>query len=67
MVPIIISLAALYLLISPFWREPVETTMALVFILVGIPVYIIFVWWERTKHVCDGFCGKFIRYIENNT
>lgn len=63
-VPIIISLAALYLLISPFWREPVETTMALVFILVGIPVYIIFVWWERTKHACDGFCGKFTYSVQ---
>lgn len=63
-VPIIISLAALYLLISPFWREPVETTMALVFILVGIPVYVIFVWWERTKHACDGFCGKFTYSVQ---
>lgn len=58
-VPIIISLAALYLLITPFWREPVESTLALIFIVLGIPVYIIFCWWEKTKHACDNFCGRF--------
>lgn len=63
-VPIIISLAALYLLITPFWKEPKESSYALVFILAGIPVYIIFVWWEKTKHACDGFCGRFTFFVQ---
>lgn len=56
-VPIIIIIAALYLLITPFWQEPVESSLALIFIALGIPVYIIFVWWDKTRHACDGFCG----------
>ncbi|KAL9975672.1 hypothetical protein ACROYT_G012858 [Oculina patagonica] len=58
-VPIIIIIAALYLLITPFWQEPVESSLALIFIALGIPVYIIFVWWDKTKHACDSFCGRF--------
>ena len=36
-VPIIIIIAALYLLITPFWQEPVESSLALIFIALGIP------------------------------
>ena len=57
-VPIIMVLASVYLLITPFAGEPVESTMALIFIAAGIPVWIIFCWWDKTKHACDDFCGK---------
>ena len=56
-VPIVIAIASLYLLITPFWQEPVESSLALIFIALGIPVYIIFVWWDKTRHACSGFCG----------
>lgn len=58
-VPIIMVLASLYLLITPFAGEPVESTMALIFIAAGIPVWIIFCWWDKTKHACDEFCVGF--------
>lgn len=57
-VPIIMVLAAVYLLVTPFAGEPVESTMALIFVVAGIPVWIIFCWWDKTKHACDNFCGK---------
>jgi len=35
----------------------VESSLALIFIALGIPVYIIFVWWDKTRYACSGFCG----------
>lgn len=63
-VPIVADLAALYLLITPFWREPKESAMALIFIVIGIPVYFFCCYWSKTKDACDGCCGRFTYNVQ---
>lgn len=63
-VPIVADLAALYLLITPFWQEPKESAMALIFIALGIPVYFFCCYWSKTKDACDGCCGRFTYNVQ---
>uniref|UniRef100_A0A6P8J3L0 b(0,+)-type amino acid transporter 1 n=1 Tax=Actinia tenebrosa TaxID=6105 RepID=A0A6P8J3L0_ACTTE len=56
-VPIFTALVALYLLITPFAMEPIESSLALIFIALGIPVYFIFCKWDLVGKCggCDNF------------
>ncbi|XP_065065022.1 b(0,+)-type amino acid transporter 1-like isoform X4 [Rhopilema esculentum] len=44
--PVIVLLASVYLVIAPFHDYPLESFYCLLFILMGIPVYFIFVKWK---------------------
>ncbi|KAK2553180.1 b0 [Acropora cervicornis] len=47
-IPLIVVLASIYLVIAPFYEAPLESLYCVVFILAGIPFYLIFV---RFNHV----------------
>jgi len=58
-VPILVLLCSVYLVVAPFYDYPLESFYCLLFILLGIPVYFIFVHFKLFPNkVYDGF-GKF--------
>ncbi|XP_020905766.1 b(0,+)-type amino acid transporter 1 [Exaiptasia diaphana] len=61
-IPIVSALIALYLLITPFTKEPMESSLALFFILLGVPVYFIFSKYDLLGKC--GFCAKFTYYLQ---
>ncbi|EDO41594.1 predicted protein [Nematostella vectensis] len=46
LVPIMVLLASLYLIIAPFYEAPLESFYCLLFILAGIPFYLVFVYFK---------------------
>lgn len=58
-IPIFFLLCVLFLLILPLTVEPESTGMALVMILVGVPVYLIFVKWKNKPKSWNNFFGEF--------
>jgi hypothetical protein len=48
--PLIVLLAAIYLVIAPFSKTPLPAFFCLLFILCGIPVYFLFVY--KTRPAC---------------
>lgn len=57
-IPIFFLLCVLFLLILPLTVEPESTGMALVMILVGVPVYLIFVKWKNKPKSWNNFFAK---------
>ena len=47
-IPLIVVLASIYLVIAPFYEAPLGSLYCVIFILAGIPFYLIFV---RFNHV----------------
>lgn len=47
-IPLIVVLASIYLVIAPFYEAPLGSLYCVIFILAGIPFYLIFV---RFSHV----------------
>ena len=45
-VPILLVLASIYLVVAPFYEAPVESFFCLLFILAGIPFYLVFVYFN---------------------
>lgn len=43
LIPILMSLISLFLVIIPFFRNPLESTLVALFILAGLPVYFVFI------------------------
>uniref|UniRef100_A0A7M5WTC3 B(0,+)-type amino acid transporter 1 n=1 Tax=Clytia hemisphaerica TaxID=252671 RepID=A0A7M5WTC3_9CNID len=55
-VPILVLLCSVYLVVAPFYDYPLESFYCLLFILLGIPVYFIFVHFKLFPNkVYDGF------------
>ena len=46
-VPILVVLASIYLIVAPFYEAPLESFFCLLFILAGIPFYLVFVYFNR--------------------
>ncbi|EDO40551.1 predicted protein [Nematostella vectensis] len=63
-IPVIAACAALYLLITPFAKEPVESSMALIFIVLGIPVYFLFCKWDILGKMCGPSVDKFLWNVQ---
>jgi len=42
-IPILVVLASIYLVAAPFYEAPLESFFCLLFILAGIPFYLVFV------------------------
>ena len=59
-VPILAALAALYLLITPFTMEPMESALALIFIACGVPVYFLCVYTKVVENCCGNCIGEII-------
>ncbi|XP_061163232.1 large neutral amino acids transporter small subunit 1-like [Saccostrea echinata] len=57
-IPIFFLLCVLFLLVLPLTVEPESTGMALVMILVGLPVYVIFVKWTKKPKSWRQFFAK---------
>lgn len=43
LIPILVLLASMYLIVAPFYEAPLESFFCLLFILAGIPFYLVFV------------------------
>ena len=57
-VPILVLLASIYLVIAPFYEAPLESFFCLLFILAGIPVYLIFVYFDIVPRSFFAAIGK---------
>ena len=63
-VPILVLLASFYLVIAPFYEAPLESFFCLLFILAGIPVYLIFVYFDIVPRSFFAAIGKlFFLYL----
>ena len=63
-VPILVLLASIYLVIAPFYEAPLESFFCLLFILAGIPVYLIFVYFDIVPRSFFAAIGKlFFLYL----
>ncbi|XP_028410019.1 b(0,+)-type amino acid transporter 1-like isoform X1 [Dendronephthya gigantea] len=51
--PVIIIIAALYLIIAPFSQNPLPSFFCLLFIFAGVPVYFIFVYYKLSPQWLD--------------
>lgn len=47
--PVIFTLACLFLIAVSFWKTPVECAIGFTIILSGLPIYFFGVWWKN-KH-----------------
>eukprot|EP00112_Aurelia_sp_Birch-Aquarium-sp1_P008424 Seg1927.6 transcript_id=Seg1927.6/GoldUCD/mRNA.D3Y31 product="hypothetical protein" protein_id=Seg1927.6/GoldUCD/D3Y31 len=56
--PIIMVIVALYLVITPFKSSPIGCTSALIMILLGLPVYYIFIYRKLLPDCCFTGLGK---------
>ncbi|RMX58061.1 hypothetical protein pdam_00013419 [Pocillopora damicornis] len=45
-IPILVLLASIYLIVAPFYEAPLESFFCLLFILTGIPFYLVFVYFK---------------------
>ena len=57
-VPILVLLASIYLVIAPFYEAPLESFFCLLFILAGIPVYLLFVFFDIVPRSFFSAIGK---------
>ena len=62
-IPVFFLLCVLFLLVLPLTVEPQSTGMALVMILIGIPVYLVFVKWTNKPKSWNNFFGKFSFFV----
>jgi hypothetical protein len=56
--PVIVLLAAIYLVIAPFSKTPLPAFFCLLFILCGIPVYFLFIHKDRSPAFLGRGLGK---------
>lgn len=57
-IPVLVVLASIYLVVAPFYEAPLESFFCLLFILAGIPFYLVFVHFNVVpKSFFDGI-GK---------
>ena len=53
-------IVALYLIITPFKSSPIGCTAALIMVLLGLPVYYVFVYRKLLPECCFSCLGKFL-------
>lgn len=58
-IPILVVLASIYLILAPFYEAPLESFFCLLFILAGIPFYLVFVYFNIVPKRFFDFLGKF--------
>lgn len=51
-IPILVVLASIYLVIAPFYEEPLGSLFFLLFILAGVPFYLVFVQFSHIVPTC---------------
>ena len=59
LIPIFVLLASIYLIVAPFYEAPLESFFCLLFILTGIPVYLVFVHFDIVPQSFFDAIGKF--------
>jgi len=57
-IPIVVLLASVYLIVAPFYEAPLESFFCLLFILAGIPFYLVFVYFKLAPKWFLRFFGK---------
>ena len=63
MIPVISLAACLFLVVATFVKNAVETTVACVFILLGVPVYYVFVHKDLSPRCLRTAMGKFLLLV----
>ena len=58
-IPILVVLASIYLIVAPFYEAPIESFCCLLFILAGIPFYLVFVHFKIVPQSFFDGIGKF--------
>ncbi|KAL5012570.1 hypothetical protein ScPMuIL_011121 [Solemya velum] len=56
--PIIYVTVSVFLVILPLYASPVETGIGILIILSGVPVYVIFVYWQNKPTAVNNFVDK---------
>lgn len=59
LIPILVLLASIYLIVAPFYEAPLESFFCLLFILAGIPFYLVFVHFNIVPQSFFDAIGKF--------
>ena len=59
LIPILVVLASIYLIVAPFYEAPLESFYCLLFILAGIPFYLVFVHFNIVPQSFFVAIGKF--------
>lgn len=63
-IPVVVLLAAIYLVIAPFYDYPMESFYCLLFIIMGIPIYFMFVKWNILPKWFLEFLGKYDLFVD---
>ena len=56
-------LISAYLVIAPIYEAPLESLFCVLFLLSGIPLYLIFVRYEKVPVKFLRFVGKFVLHV----
>ncbi|XP_051154060.1 large neutral amino acids transporter small subunit 2 [Leptopilina boulardi] len=69
--PILFFIICVFLVILPCFTRPWEVSCGLIFITLGIPIYIIFIYWEKkptwiknSSHNFNLFCAKLFMCVQ---
>ena len=62
-IPVIVLLASIYLVIAPFSEEPLNSLYCLIFIILGIPMYFVFVKFDILPKGFLEFIGNYIPFL----
>ena len=57
-IPVLVLLASLYLVVAPFYEAPLESFLCLLFILAGVPMYLLFVYFNLLPKCLHDRFGK---------
>ncbi|XP_076989370.1 large neutral amino acids transporter small subunit 1 [Tamandua tetradactyla] len=74
LLPVLFTLACLFLIAVSFWKTPVECGIGFAIILSGLPVYFVGVWWkDKPKWLLQGIfsatvlCQKLMEVVPQET
>ena len=62
--PLIVLLAAIYLIIAPFSKTPLPAFFCLLFILCGIPMYFLFIYTKKSPACLSRGLEKFTYFVQ---
>lgn len=56
--PIVFLIVCLFLVLLPTYTKPVETGIAALITLMGVPVYMVTIYWQNKPRIYKSFIGK---------